>query len=233
MSGLRVRSKADPGGETEQAAQNGDPLDPGEGSGSGPETSRTARIRAWFRALLRAFAALVATLALLAVLGGVTDVVLHVTRHTSSNSSTYTSIDAVVVVLDGNVSLTVDGQTQGDAQNATLSALDTSTAFDDPIRTVDVIGGTLYLTERCPDSRCSVQLTLNVNTDDTVSVAAGNADDLSEAVVEFDGIDGQTSVMADPATVVAIHTIVTGAAFGELRCDTEVDCRDIATPTGS
>ena len=78
-----------------------------------------------------------------------------------------------------------------------------------------------------------MQLTLNVNTDDTVSVAAGNADDLSEAVVEFDGIDGQTSVMADPATVVAIHTIVTGAAFGELRCDTEVDCRDIATPTGS
>ena len=233
MSGLRVRSKADPGGETERAAQNGDPTDPGEGSGSGRETSRSARIRAWFRALLRAFAALVATLALLAVLGGVTDVVLHVTRHTSRNSSAYGSIYAVVVVLDGNVSLSVDGQTQsGGGQNADLSAVDTSTAFDDPVRTVDVIGGTLYLTERCPDARCSVQLTLTVDTDDAVSVTAGNADDLNQAVVEFDGIDGQASVTADPATVVVIHTIVTGAAFGELRCDTEVDCRDIATPTG-
>lgn len=158
MSGLRVRSKADPGGEAGQAARNGDPTDPGEGPGPGRETSRIVRIRAWFQALLRAFGALVGTLAVLAVLGGVTDVVLHVTRHTSTNSSTYGSVYAVVVVLDGNVSLSVDGQTQsGGGQNATLSAVDTSTAFDDPVRTTDVIGGTLYLTERCPTraARCS------------------------------------------------------------------------------
>jgi hypothetical protein len=241
VSGLRVRFKADPAGETEQAAEKGKRRDPGRGPGGDGEASRIARIRAWLRALLRAFLALVATLAVLAAFGGVTDVVLHETRHTTRNSSTFTSIDAVVVVLDGNVSLTIDGRTQGGgganagagAQDATLSAVDTSTIFDDPVRTVDVIGGTLYLTERCPDARCSVQMTLALDTDDSVSVASGNALDLDEAVVEFDGIDGQASVMADPATVVAVHTIVTGAAIGEVRCDTEVDCRDIATAMSS
>jgi len=230
VSGLRKSSTAEqPGGEAAgQAAESGDRREPAD---PGARPSRRARIAEWFRALLRSGIALVATLAVLAVLGGVTDVVLHVTRHTSRNTATYSSIDAVVVVLDGNVSLTVAGQSQG-GQGATLAALDTSTPFDDPVRTVEVIGGTLYLTERCPDSRCSAQLTLTVDTNDAVSVSAGNADELGQAVVEFNGIVGQASVTAAPATVVVIHTIVTGAVIGQLRCDTEVDCRDIATPAG-
>jgi hypothetical protein len=226
VSGLRKSPMAEPGGEAEQAAESGSGQ---EHAGPGARPARGARIAEWFRALLRSAVALVATLAVLSVLGGVTDVVLHVTRHTNRNSTSYSSIDGVVVVLDGNVSLSVVGQTQG-GQGATLAAVDTSTPFDDPVRTVEVIGGTLYLTERCPDSRCSAQLTLTVETDDSVSVSAGNADDLNQAVVEFDGIDGQASVVAAPATVVVIHTIVTGALMGQTRCDTEVDCRDIAMP---
>lgn len=235
MSGLRESAMAEPGGEAEQAAESGDGR---EAAGRGVRAPRRARIGEWFRALLRSLIALVATLAVLAVLGGVADVVLHVTRHTSRNTSTYSSIDGVVVVLDGNVSLSVVGQTQGGqgaqgAQGARLAAVDTSTPFDNPVRTADVIGGILYLTERCPDSSCSAQLTLTVDTDDTVDVSAGNAYDLAQAVVEFDGIDGQASVMAAPATLVAIHTIVTGAVMGRVSCDTEVDCRDVAMPGGS
>jgi hypothetical protein len=219
---------AEPGGEAEQAAESADRQEPADPGG---RPSRRARIGEWFRALLRSVIALVATLAVLAVLGGVTDVVLHVTRHTSRNASTYTAVDGVVVVLDGDVSLSVVGRTQA-GPGASLVAVDTSTPFDEPVRTADVIAGTLYLTERCPDSRCSAQLTLAVDTNDTVSVSAGNADDLTQAVVEFDGIDGQASVMAAPATLVVMHTIVTGAVMGPVRCDTEVDCRDIATPGG-
>jgi hypothetical protein len=230
VSGLRESSMADPGGEAGQAAESGERQDPAAGPEARP--SRRARIGEWFRALLRSVVALVATLAVLAVLGGVTDVVLHVTRHTSRNTSTYSSIDGVVVVLDGNVSLSVVGRTQG-GQGASLTAVDTSTPFDDPIRTADVIGGTLYLTERCPDSRCSADLTLTVDTNDTVSVSAGNAVDLAQAVVEFDGIDGQASVLGVPATLVAIHTIVTGAVMGQIKCDTAVDCRDVAMPGSS
>ena len=229
MSGLRRSSTAGSDGTAQRTAQSADRREPAD---PGARPSRSARIAEWFRALLRSAVALVATLVVLAVLGGVTDVVLHVTRHTSRNTSTYSSIDGVVAVLDGNVSLSVVGQTQG-GQGATLTAADTSTPFDDPVRTVEVIGGTLYLTERCPDARCSAQLTLTVPTDDTVAISAGNAVDLEQAVVEFNGIDGQATVMGAPASVVVIHTIVTGAVFGPLTCDTEVDCRDIATPTGN
>lgn len=226
MSGLRESSMAEPGGQAEQAAESGDRQEPAD---PGASPSRRARIGEWFRALLRSAVALVATLAVLAVLGGVTDVVLHVTRHTSRNTSTYSEVDGVVVVLDGDVSLSVVGRTQG-GQGASLAAVDTSTPFDEPVRTADVIAGTLYLTERCPDSRCSAQLTLTVDTNDAVGISAGNADDLSQAVIEFDGIDGQASVMAAPATLVVIHTIATGAVMGPVRCDTEVDCRDVAAP---
>lgn len=206
------------------------------GQSAEPEAAEAAagqsgRIRAWFSALLRAAIALVITLVVLAIAGGVTDVVLHVTRHTSNSSKAYAGIEGVVVVLDGDVSLHVVGKAQPGTA-ATLTAVDTSTPFDDPIRTDDVIGGILYLTERCPDSRCSVDLTLTVNTDDSVDVMAGNGLRLEDSVVELDGIVGEASVLADPAKVIVVHTMATGAVLGQLQCDTAVDCRGIATAHG-
>jgi hypothetical protein len=210
----------------QEAAEGGQGAAAGARSGGAGE-----RIRAWFRALLRAAIALVITLAVLAVAGGITDIELHVTRHTSTNSTSYAGIQGVVVVLDGDISLHVVGRAQP-GTSATLSAVDTSTPFDDPVRTDDVIGGTLYLTERCPDSRCSVGLTLDVNTNDTVDVVAGNGSRLAESVVELDGIVGAAHVLADPAKVVVVHTMATGAVLGRLQCDTVVDCRGIATAPG-
>jgi len=222
MSGLigedSNRAQAAPDGDREQDAPQPDTPVPPPGG----------RIRGWLAALLRSAIALVITLVVLAVAGGVTDAVLHTTRHTSTNSASYTGIDGVVVVLDGDVSLKVVGNArQGDG--ASLSAVDTSTPFDDPVRTGDVVGGILYLTEHCPDSRCSVQLTLTLDTDDTVSVVAGNGLRFDESVVEIDGVVGQASVIADPAKVVVRNSIVTGAVLGQIDCDTAVDCRGIAT----
>lgn len=214
--------KAAEAGKAEQGDESGAPAEGGRG-GLGE------RIRDWFRALLRAAIALVITLAVLAVAGGVTDVELHVTRHTSTNSTSYAGIQGVAVVLDGDISLHVVGRAQ-QGTAATLTAVDTSTPFDDPVRTDDVIGGTLYLTERCPDSRCSVELTLDINTNDTVSVVAGNGVRLGESVIELDGIVGAANVVADPAKVLVVHTMATGAVLGQLQCDTPVDCRGIATP---
>lgn len=218
--------------DLDEGSESGSFPGAGDGADADAEAGKeplAARIRAWFKALLRAGLALVITLAVLAVAAGVTDVVLHVTRHTSTYSTSYSGITGVVVVLDGDISLHVAGVAQP-GTGATLTAVDTSTPFDDPVRTEDVIGGTLYLTERCPDSRCSVELTLTVNTNDTVNVVAGNGLRLAESVIELDGIDGRTSVIADPAKVVVLHTMATGAVFGQLECDTAVDCRGIAIP---
>jgi hypothetical protein len=198
------------------------------GTGGRP---RGARIRTWFGALLRSLFALVLTLVVLAVFGGVIDVVLHVTRHTSTSSTTYSGVDAVMVVLDGDISLSVLGSTR-DGTRATLAAVDTSTPFDDPVRTDDVIGGTLYLTERCPDTRCTASLTLTVNAGDAVDVVAGNGLRLGNAVVEFEGITGPASVKADPAKLIVVDTVVTGAVIGEVQCDTTEDCRGVATVSG-
>ena len=194
-----------------------------------PPASFGDRVRIWFASLFRSATALVLTLLILAVCGGVTDVVLHVTRHTSTNSTSFSGINAVNVVLDGDVSLNVAGQSNG-TTGATLSAVDTSTPFDDPIRTAFVVGGTLYLTERCPDSRCTAQLTLDINANDQVEIVAGNALRLNDAVVDISGINGQASVQLAPGKLVVTNTIVTGAVLGDVECDTDVDCRAVATP---
>jgi hypothetical protein len=179
--------------------------------------------------LFRSATALVVTLVILAVCGGVADVVLHITRHTSTNSTSFAGINAVNVVLDGDISLSVEGRSDGDT-SATLSAVDTSTIFDDPIRSAFVVGGTLYLTEHCPDSRCTAQLNLDVNANDQVTVVSGNALRLADAVVDLSGINGQASVLLAPGKLVATNTLVTGAVMGVVECDTDVDCRGVATP---
>jgi len=207
-------------------------------SGPGPSESaerpapRDGKVRIWFAALLRSAVVLVLTLIVLAVLGGVSDVVLHVTRHSSSSAATFSAIDAVDVVLDGDISLSVVGRTDG-GTGATLAAVDTSTPFDDPIRTTAVIGGTLYLTERCPDSRCAAQLTLTLNTNDEVEVVSGNALRLDDAVVDIAGIDGQTIARVAPGKLIVTNTIVTGAVIGTVECDTDVDCRGVVTAPGT
>jgi hypothetical protein len=200
-----------------------------DGSGSGRQGGK---VRIWFSALLRSATALVLTIVILALCAGVADVVLHVTRHTSSNSASFAGVTAVDVVLDGDVSLNVVGQTSG-ASTATLATVNTSTPFDGPTRAASVVGGTLYLTERCPDSRCTSQLTLTVNTNDQVNIVAGNALRLSDAVIDIRGIDGQASVQADPGTLIVTNTIVSGAVIGTVECDTEVDCQGVTTPAGT
>ena len=194
--------------------------------------ARGGRVRIWFAALLRSATALVLTLVILAICGVVADVVLHVTRHTSSSSTTFTGVNAVDVVLDGDVSVSVVGQSNGGLA-ATLAAVDTSTPFDDPARSTSVIGGTLYVTERCPDSRCTSQLTLTVNTNDQVNIVSGNALRLNDAVIDVSGIVGQTSVQAAPGKLIVTSTIVTGAVIGVVECDTEVDCEGVATAAGT
>ena len=190
-------------------------------------TQRSDRIRAWFAGLGRALIALVATLVVLGLLGGITDVVLHEVRHTATASATYQNVNSVVVVLDGDVSLTVVG---GAADStATLNVSDTSTPFDDPVRTTDLIGTTLYLTERCPDSRCSSQLSLKVRSDTAVSVTAGNAMRLGSSVIDLDGLTSSATVTAAPAKVIVTSTVVTGAVLGTLTCDTVADCVGIET----
>lgn len=188
----------------------------------------SSKARIWLAALLRSATALLLTLLILALLGGVTDVVLHVTRHSSSNSATFNGIHNVNIVLDGDISLTVMGQSDGQT-GATLKAVDTSTPFDDPVRSTNVIGGTLYLTERCPDSRCTAQLTLMLNAKDGVNVVAGNALRVDQAVIDFNGIGGHASVQAAPGKLIVTNTVVTGAVFGQVECDTFVDCSGVAT----
>jgi hypothetical protein len=206
----------------------------------------SGRARIWFAALLRSAAVLVLTLAILALLGGATDVVLHETRHTSSNSATFTGIRAVNLVLDGDISLTVLGKAEGGTgaqsgvtagqstvtagqSTATVDAVNTSTPFDDPIRTTSVVGGTLYLTERCPDSRCTAQLTLLLDANDQVNVVAGNALRIDQAVIDFDGVSGHATVEADPGKLVVTDTVVTGAVIGQVECDKFEDCSGVVT----
>jgi len=203
-----------------------------ESAATTPRLTRRDRVQLWFAALLRAAIALVSTLAVLALLGGVTDVVLHETRHTSSNSTSYSRITGVQVVLDGDISLTVLGKTQS-GYGATLSAVDTSTPFDDPIRSADVIGGTLYLTESCPDSRCTAQLTLTVNSAADVDIVSGNALRLNDAVIDLDGIAGPVSVQADPAKLVVTNSVVSGAVVGDVLCDSSTDCLNVASSSNS
>jgi hypothetical protein len=154
MSGLigeePNRAQAAPDGDSRQAAQQSEAAPPNAEtpattkSPTAAKSSATAknppggRIRTWFGALLRSALALVITLVVLAVAGGITDVVLHVTRHTSTSSTSYKNINGVVVVLDGDVSLNVVGKAQSDGA-ATLSSVNTSTPFDDPVLTGDVI----------------------------------------------------------------------------------------------
>ena len=225
MSGLN--------GEESGGSPIPDPDTPAEAAAAEDRpTSRGGKVRIWFAALLRSAFALVLTIVILAICGGVTDVVLHVTRHGSSNFTAYSGITAVNVVLDGDVSLNVIGQTDGGSA-ATLNATDTSTPFDDPIRSTSVIGGTLYLTETCPDSRCTVDLTLTLNTNDQVSIVAGNTLRLNDGVVDLKGIDGQTNVQIAPGKLIATNTIVTGAVVGVVECDTDVDCRGVVTAPGT
>jgi hypothetical protein len=214
-------------GEEPIGAQAQDP----ETEAGSPPANRPDRIRSWFAALGRALTALVITLVVLGLLGGVTDVVLHEVRHTDTGTSSYQDIDAVVVVLDGDVSLNVVGNASG--STATLTTADTSTTFDDPVRTVDLIGATLYLTERCPDSQCSAQLNLTVQPSTDVSVVAGNALRLDDAVIDIDGITGQASIIASPAKVFIASTVASGAVLGTLSCDSNADCANVATVKSS
>ncbi|HTJ70262.1 MAG TPA: hypothetical protein VL551_22185 [Actinospica sp.] len=192
----------------------------------------SGRARIWFAALLRSATVLVLTLVVLAILGGVTDIVLHETRHTSTNTASYSGIRAVDIVLDGDISLTVLGKS-GNQTGVVLNAVDTSTPFDDPVRMTTVIGGTLYLTERCPDSRCTAELTLMLDASDQVDVVAGNALRIDQAVIDFNGMTGKATVQAAPGKLIVTNTVVTGAVMGQVECDKFADCSGVATSSAA
>jgi len=117
----------------------------------------------WFAALFRALWIILLTLAILAVLGFAADVVLHRVTRGSQSASVYTHIYEVDVVIDGDGSVAITG-TSSATHRVNLSESDNSTMFGHPQRAVSVIGGTLFVSVRCPDSYCSSNLVFAAST---------------------------------------------------------------------
>jgi len=203
-------------------------------SGAPDEADRTSGARLWFRALWRSLIAILVTLAILAVLGFGADVVLHRVTHASHSNSTYQGVSAVEILLDGDGSVSLtglpkDGKDNGNgngngAANSTqpvsLVETDTSTMFDHPQRTIDRIGGTLYIAVRCPDSLCSADLGVTVPAATPVTLRVGNALRLDRATVTVSGMSGPIELTAWPAkvTITDSTSTIVGEVAGSIRC---------------
>ncbi|HEV3173938.1 MAG TPA: hypothetical protein VGZ32_26540 [Actinocrinis sp.] len=194
-------------------------------SGAPDEADRTSGVRLWFRALWRSLIAIVATLAVLAVLGFGADVVLHRVTHASHSSSTYTGVSAVEILLDGDGSVSLTGLPRSGngaagAQPVSLVETDTSTMFDHPQRTIDRIGGTLYIAVQCPDSLCSADLGVTVPAATPVTLRVGNALRLDRANVTVSGMSGPIELTAWPAkvTITDSTSTIVGEVAGSIRC---------------
>lgn len=192
-----------------------------------PEAAATRRtgIRLWFAALFRALLIIVLTLAILAALGYTADVVLHRITRTSHSSSSYPHIYAVEVIVDGDGSVTLTGAPSAD-HTVALDENDTSTIFGHPQRAVSVIGGTLFVAIRCPDSLCTADVALTASPDTQVNIRAGNALRLNHATVTVDNFTGPIDVSAWPANVSITHSssLVTGMVAGSLTCGEPAVC---------
>lgn len=207
-------------------------------SGAPDDADRTSGMRLWFRALWRSLLAIVVTLAILAVLGFGADVVLHRVTHTSHSNSAYTGISAVELLLDGDGSVSLTGLpkdgngngsgngTGGAAQSVSLVETDTSTVFDHPQRTIDRIGGTLYIAVHCPDSLCSADLGVTVPAATPVTLRVGNALRLDRATVTVSGMSGPIELTAWPAQVTITNSTSTivGEVAGSIRCKAPSIC---------
>lgn len=191
-----------------------------------PEAAaRLDGIRLWFAALFRALVSILVTLAVLALLGYAADVALHRYTRASSSSSQYSHIYEVDVVVDGDGSVNVTGTPSGDHQ-VTLDENDRSTVFGHPQRAVSVLGGTLFVTVRCPDSFCTADLALTASPDTQVNVRVGNALRLDHAAVTIKNLTGPVNLSAWPANVTIANSssLVTGMVAGTLECGVPAVC---------
>jgi hypothetical protein len=197
-------------------------------SGAPEKTDRASGIRLWFRALLRSLLVIVATLAVLAVLGFGADVVLHRVIHTSHSGSSYTGISAVEIVLDGDGSVSLSGlpKNGSNTQAVDITETDSSTMFDHPERTVDRIGGMLFIAVHCPDSLCSADLGLTVPAAIPVTMRVGNALRLDRATVTISGMSGPIELTAWPAKVTVLDSTsaITGEVAGSISCGAPSVC---------
>lgn len=192
-----------------------------------PEAAAARRdgIRVWFAALLRAVFIIVLTLAILAALGYATDVALHRITRSSHSSSSYPHVYQVEIIVDGDGSVAVTGTPNTDHE-VTLYEDDASTVFGHPQHSVSVIGGTLFVAVRCPDSLCTADLALNAPPDTHVNIRVGNALRLDHAAVTVKGLTGPVELSAWPANVTVSNSssTVTGMVAGSLNCGVPAVC---------
>lgn len=198
-------------------------------SGAPGEADEPSGVRMWFRALWRAIVAIVVTLAVLALVGFTADVILHRVTHASHTDQSYTGISEVEIVLDGDGAVSVTGLPQGGsnaAQPVDFTETDSSTMFDHPQRTVDRIGGTLYIAVHCPDSLCSANLGLSVPAATPVILRVGNALRLDRATVTISAMSGPIDLYAWPAKVSVSDSTstITGDVAGSLACGAPSIC---------
>jgi hypothetical protein len=197
-------------------------------TGAPGEADEASGIRMWFRALMRSLVAIVVTLAVLAAVGFTADVILHRVIHTSHTDDTYSGISAVEIVLDGDGAVSVSGLPGNGsaAQPVTFAETDSSTMFDHPQRTVDQIGGTLYIAVHCPDSLCSADLGVSVPAATPVTLRVGNALRLDRATVTITGMSGPIGLTAWPAKVSVSDSTstVTGDVAGSVSCGAPAVC---------
>lgn len=187
--------------------------------------SRLDGVRVWFTALFRALFIILLTLVILVALGYAADVALHHTTRASHSTATYPHIYEVDVVVDGDGSVAVTGTPSTDHQ-ITLDETDNSTIFDHPQRAVSVIGGTLFVAVRCPDSLCTADLALTTSPDTHVNIRAGNALRLDHAAITVRNLTGPVNLSAWPANVTIANSssLVTGMVAGSLDCGVPAVC---------
>ena len=191
-----------------------------------PEAAtRRDGIRLWFAALFRAMVIIVLTLGILAALGYAGDVALHRITHTTHSSESYPHIFQIEVIVDGDGSVAVTGTTSAD-HKVTLDEADTSTVFGHPQRAVSVIGGTLFVAVRCPDSLCTADLALSTSPDTHVNIRVGNALRLGHAAITVKNFSGPVDLSAWPANVSIANSssLVTGMVAGSLDCGVPAVC---------
>jgi hypothetical protein len=151
--------------------------------------------------------------------------VLHRVTRTSHSATTYTHIYEIDVVIDGDGSVAITG-TPSTTHQVVLTETDSSTMFGHPQRAVSVIGGTLFVSVRCPDAFCAADLGLAATPDTSLKIRIGNAYHLDHANVTVKGLTGAVDLSAWPANVVVTGSasLVTGAVAGSLKCGEPAVC---------
>lgn len=181
--------------------------------------------RGWFAALFRSLFIIVLTLAVLAALGCAADVALHRITRTSHSSASYPHVSQIEVIVDGDGSVAVFGTPSVDHE-VTLNEADRSTILGRPQRAVSVIGGTLFVAIRCPDSLCTADLALATPPDVHINIRVGNALRLEHAAISISDLTGPVDISAWPANVTVTNSssLITGMVAGSVNCGIPAVC---------